>query len=861
MTDIEKMTQKSQLAMQAAAQEAENHRHPAVEPEHLIFEILKQDDSIVGRVLESLNLSPQKFSSAVGNIIEGFPKVSGSSVRVVASQNLQKLFQEAERISKAFGDSYISTEHFFLGAYHVPGELSKTLKATGLSESQFKEELIKLRGSQKVTDDNPEAKFDALGKYGRDLTALAEQGKLDPVIGRDEEIRRVIQVLSRRTKNNPVLIGEPGVGKTAIAEGLALRIINQDVPDVLLGKKLMTLEMGSLIAGAKYRGEFEDRLKAVIKEVTSSEGQIILFIDEIHTLVGAGKGDGAMDAGQILKPALARGELRCIGATTLDEYRENIEKDKALERRFQTVYVGEPSVNDAITILRGLKEKYEVHHGVRITDAAIVSAVKLSQRYITNRFLPDKAIDLMDEAASRLSIEVNSVPAAVDEIERKIKHLSVEKEALKKEKDDTSKERLAQIEKELGQLESEGRDLRAKWDVEKNEILQLKDVKKNIEQTRTEVERAEREGQLEKAAELKYGRLPELEKELQTLNEKVQSRKSRMLKEEVGPEEIAYVVAKWTGIPVDKMMESESEKLLRMEAFLEKRVKGQDQALEVVSDAIRRARAEISDPNRPIGSFIFLGPTGVGKTETAKALAEFMFDTQDAMVRIDMSEYMEKHSVSRLIGAPPGYVGFEEGGQLTERIRRRPYSVILLDEIEKAHPDVFNVLLQVLDDGRLTDGQGRTVDFRNTVLIMTSNLGSQSLLDPKLTDVQKEEAVQQALRGHFRPEFLNRVDETVIFKSLDQGQLELIVSAQLEEVKKRLEDKKVHLDFDESVLKMLAEKGFDPLFGARPLKRVIQTEILNKVAKKLLAHEIKAGDHLKVTYNKGALEFSEPSLN
>lgn len=861
MSDIEKMTQKSQAAMQAAAREAENLKHPAVEPEHLVYEVLRQEDSIVSRVLDGLKISPSSLSREVSRVIESFPKVTGHSVKVVASPRLQNLFQESEKISQSFGDSYISTEHFFLAAFKNQGELTKRLQSTGLTPALFEQELKRLRGSQRVTDDQPESKFDALGKYGRDLTDLAEKGKLDPVIGREEEIRRVIQVLSRRTKNNPVLIGEPGVGKTAIAEGLALRIINQDVPDVLLGKKLMTLEMGSLIAGAKYRGEFEDRLKAVIKEVTSSNGQIILFIDEIHTLVGAGKGDGAMDAGQILKPALARGELRCIGATTLDEYREYVEKDKALERRFQTVFVGEPSVADAITILRGLKEKYEVHHGVRITDSALVSAVKLSHRYITNRFLPDKAIDLMDEAASRLSIEVNSVPSSVDQIERKVKNLSVEKEALKKESDPQSSHRLDQIEKELKALESQSRELRDKWEIEKNEILQLKEVKKEIETNRVEIDRAEREGRLEKAAELKYGRLPELEKKLSELNEKVQSRTSRMLKEEVGPEEIAAVVAKWTGIPLDKMMESESEKLLKMEFFLQNRVKGQDKALEVVSDAIRRARAEISDPHRPIGSFIFLGPTGVGKTETAKALAEFLFDSQEAIVRIDMSEYMEKHSVARLIGAPPGYVGFEEGGQLTERIRRRPYSVILLDEVEKAHPDVFNVLLQVLDDGRLTDGQGRTVDFKNTVLIMTSNLGSSVLLDSSLSLSQKESAVHEALRAHFRPEFLNRVDETVIFKPLEEDQLRLIVESQLKEVQHRLEEKKVHLDFDPSVLKMLAEKGFDPLFGARPLKRVIQTELLNTVAKKLLAKEIKAGDHWLVQYKGGKLLFSEPILN
>lgn len=861
MNDIEKMTHKSQLAMQAAAKEAENLKHPAVEPEHLIFEIIKQDDSIVSRVLEALKVAPQTVLNEISKLTEAFPKVSGSSVRVVASQKLQGLFSEAEKVSKSMGDSYISTEHFFLAAFKTAPELARKLQGLGVTAQNFKEKLQSIRGSQRVTDENPEAKFDALGKYGRDLTDLAEKGKLDPVIGRDEEIRRVIQVLSRRTKNNPVLIGEPGVGKTAIAEGLALRIINQDVPDVLLGKKLVTLEMGSLIAGAKYRGEFEDRLKAVVKEVTDSDGQIILFIDEIHTLVGAGKGDGAMDAGQILKPALSRGELRCIGATTLDEYRQYIEKDKALERRFQTVFVGEPNVADAITILRGLKEKYEVHHGVRITDSAIVSAVKLSNRYITNRFLPDKAIDLMDEAASRLSIEINSLPQVIDEIDREVKSLSVEKEALKKEKDPNSHQRLSEIDQELKGLESKGKELRDSWEIEKNEITQLKETKKEIEAARVEVERAEREGHLEKAAELKYGRLPELEKKLKDFNERVQSRTSRMLKEEVGPEEIASVVAKWTGIPVDKMMESETEKLLRMEMFLQNRVKGQDHALEVVSDAIRRARAEISDPNRPIGSFIFLGPTGVGKTETAKALAEFLFDTEEAMVRIDMSEYMEKHSVSRLIGAPPGYVGFEEGGQLTERIRRRPYSVILLDEIEKAHADVFNVLLQVLDDGRLTDGQGRTVDFRNTVLIMTSNLGSQSLLDSSLKPEQKEQAVEQALRSHFRPEFLNRVDETVIFKALDEEQIQLIVETQLEVVKKRLEEKGVHLDFDKSALKAIAEKGFDPLFGARPLKRVIQSEVLNVIAKKLLSKEIQSGDHFQVKFKGGKILFEEPVVN
>jgi ATP-dependent Clp protease ATP-binding subunit ClpB len=732
-------------------------------------------------------------------------------------------------------------------------EVQKLFERHRISAASFQEALTELRGNNKVTDDSPETKFDVLKKYARDLTELAEAGKLDPVVGRDEEIRRVIQVLSRRTKNNPVLIGEPGVGKTAIAEGLALRITNRDVPEVLLGKKLMALDLGGLVAGAKYRGEFEDRLKAVVKEVTDSQGQIILFIDEIHTLVGAGKSEGAMDAGQILKPALARGELRCIGATTLDEYRQYIEKDKALERRFQTVFVGEPNVPDAITILRGLKEKYEVHHGVRITDAAIVAAVKLSQRYITNRFLPDKAIDLMDEAASRLSIEANSVPSSIDELQRKIMQLQIEREALRNEKD--HRERLQGIEREVEEMNKRVNLLRAQWEEEKREIQGLKKIKQDIEHARMEVDRAERDGNLGRAAELKYGRLPELEKKLADMNSQLQKREHRMLKEEVGPEEIAEVVAKWTGIPVSKMMESETQKLLQLEEHLRRRVKGQDHALEAVADAIRRARAEISDPNRPIGSFIFLGPTGVGKTETAKALAEFMFDTEEAVIRIDMSEYMEKHSVSRLIGAPPGYVGYEEGGQLTERVRRRPYSVILMDEIEKAHPEVFNVLLQVLDDGRLTDGQGRTVDFKNTVMIMTSNVGSTALIDENLTPAKREAAVMDALRAHFRPEFLNRIDETVIFNPLTQVQLQEIVKVQLGLVEKRLAEKRIRLEFDDKAVRWLGEKGFDPIYGARPLKRVIQSEVLNPLAKMILENKVKAGDTVQIKLNGKGLEF------
>lgn len=853
MNDIEKMTRKSQEAMQAAAKKAESAQHAAVEPAHLILELLVQDQGIVPQILNSLQAPVKTIVSGVEALLNQQPRVSGSNVKVVASPELIKLFNETESVAGKMGDLYMSTEHFIMAAFRLNLSVMKVFEKNGVTLARFEEQTKKLRGSKQVTDDTPENSFDALGKYARDLTALAEEGKLDPVVGRDEEIRRVIQVLSRRTKNNPVLIGEPGVGKTAIAEGLAVRIVKGDVPNVLLGKKLMALDMGSLIAGAKYRGEFEDRLKAVVKEVTDSGGDIILFIDEIHTLVGAGKTDGAMDAGQILKPALARGELRCIGATTLDEHRKYIEKDKALERRFQTVMVEEPSVHDAITILRGLKEKYEVHHGVRITDSAIVSAVKLSHRYITSRFLPDKAIDLMDEAASRLSIEINSVPAEIDEIRREIMQLQIEREALKKEKDPDALDRLQGIEKELAGLEEDNKRLTAQWEKEKSEIGGVKGIKEDIERVRVEIEKAEREGNLERAAELKYGQLPDLERRLKTYEEQSKNpqktasdKGAKMLREEVGPEEIAEVVAKWTGVPVKKMLESETDKLLHMEDFLRRRVVGQDRALTVVSDAIRRARAEISDPNKPIGSFIFLGPTGVGKTETVKALAEFLFDTEEAVVRIDMSEYMEKHSVSRLIGAPPGYVGYEEGGQLTERVRRRPYSVVLMDEIEKAHPDVFNVLLQVLDDGRLTDGQGRTVDFKNTVFIMTSNVGSQALIDESLKHEQKQKAVTEALKAHFRPEFLNRIDEVVSFESLGEAQIDGIVEIQLELVKARLVEKKIQLDWDAGTLRYLAKRGFDPLYGARPLKRVIQNEILNPLAKKVIGGEILPGATVKL---------------
>ncbi|MGZ3769645.1 MAG: ATP-dependent chaperone ClpB [Bdellovibrio sp.] len=858
--DIEKMTRKSQEAMQAAAKLAERKGSPSVEPEHLLMELVQQSEGIVPRLLDKLNVNQAKLLNELKTRIDKFPQVTGGNQKIFASARLEKIFSGAEREAQEWGDSYISTEHFFMAMLKAgDSDLLSIFKKTNVTVDRVKTALAEMRGNQKVNDDEPENKYEVLKKYARDLTALAAEGKLDPVVGRDEEIRRVVQVLSRRTKNNPVLIGEPGVGKTAIAEGLALRIIKHDIPDNLVGKKLMSLDMGALIAGAKYRGEFEDRLKAVIKEVTSSDGQIILFIDELHTLVGAGKTEGAMDAGQLLKPALARGELRCIGATTLDEYRKYIEKDAALERRFQTVMVEEPSVEDAITILRGLKEKYEVHHGIRITDSALVAAVKLSHRYITNRFLPDKAIDLIDEAASKLGIETRSVPEEIDNIERELMQLRIEKEALKKEKEESARERLSVIEKEITELNAKNQLLREQWEFEKGGIEQIKKLKADIEDIKHAISKAEREGNLGQAAELKYGKLPETEKKLKGLEERSKEHKSsseeRMLKEEVGPEDVAEVIAKWTRIPVSKMLESETQKLLNMEDALKKRVVGQDHALTIVADAIRRARAEISDPNRPIGTFMFLGPTGVGKTETVKALAEFLFDDEQAVVRIDMSEYMEKHSVARLIGAPPGYVGYEEGGQLTEAVRRRPYSVVLMDEIEKAHTDVFNILLQVLDDGRLTDGQGRTVDFKNTVLIMTSNVGSQSILDPSMSETAKREAVNEALREKFRPEFLNRIDEVVMFNSLGEAQIAGIVKVQLDLVAQRLKAKKINIDFDQSAVDFLAKKGYDPIYGARPLKRVIQTELLNPLSKEIISGKVKAGDTLHVKGTESNLTF------
>lgn len=845
--DIQKMTRKSQEAMQSAAKLAEKSRNSSVEPEHLLLELVEQEDGVVPRVLQVMQLKPAAVLADINKAVQSLPQLSNPQENIYASPRLEKLFRGAEKEAIRLGDEYISTEHFLLAASDSEDSAIKALlRNLGIIKAKVETVLQQIRGNQKVTSDEPENQYEVLKKYAKDLTALAIEGKLDPVVGRDEEIRRVIQVLSRRTKNNPVLIGEPGVGKTAIAEGLALRITKKDVPDNLIGKKLMSLDMGSLIAGAKYRGEFEDRLKAVIKEVTASSGEIILFIDEMHTLVGAGKGDGAMDAGQLLKPALARGELRCIGATTLDEYQKYIEKDAALERRFQTVMVDEPTVEESITILRGLKEKYEVHHAVQITDSAIIAAVKLSDRYITNRFLPDKAIDLIDEAASKLGIENRSVPEAIDEIERKILSHKIEVEALKKETDKKSSERSELLQKELAQLSSQATELRAKWTSERGAINEIKNLKSEIEKIKLEISKAEREALYEKAAQLKYEKLPQTEKKLSSLEEQIVSNSKSLLKEKVTEEDIAEVVSKWTHIPLSKMLESETAKLLKMEDVLKDKVIGQDHAMSIIANAVRRSRAEISDPNRPIGSFIFVGPTGVGKTETVKALAEFLFDDSQAIVRVDMSEYMEKHSVARLIGAPPGYVGYEEGGQLTEAVRRKPYSVVLLDEIEKAHPDVFNILLQVLDEGRLTDSQGRVVNFKNTLIVMTSNLGAG----------KDAETMKSIIHQFFRPEFLNRIDDIIEFNALKQSDIAKIVDIQLKDVIKRLEQKNIELTYSPSVVSWLSEKGFDPQFGARPLKRVIQNDILNELAKKIISGEIKPHQKLELDHQKGSLVFN-----
>jgi ATP-dependent Clp protease ATP-binding subunit ClpB len=851
--NLNNYTQKSQEAILQAQHIAQDYSHQAIEPAHLLLALLTQDEGVVPAIVDKVAGSGQALRAELTRELEKHPKIHGANAEVGLAQTTADALRAAERYAKGMQDDYVSTEHVLLGLTEsIEG---KRLGSFGLTKDAILSALKAVRGSQRVTSENPEGTYQSLEKYGRDLTAYARQGKLDPVIGRDEEIRRVVQILTRRMKNNPALIGEPGVGKTAIAEGLAQRIVKGDVPEGLKKKRLIQLDMGALVAGAKYRGEFEERLKAVLKEITESQGEILLFVDEMHTVVGAGAAEGAMDAGNMLKPMLARGELHMIGATTLDEYRKHVEKDPALERRFQPVLVEEPGVEDTISILRGLKERYEVHHGVRITDPAVIAAATLSHRYIADRHLPDKAIDLIDEAAARLRTEIDSKPQALDEVDRQIMQLEIEREALKKEKDKISKERLGNIEKELADLREKSKGLTTRWQTEKQAIAELRSLKERLEHTRVEIERAEREANLEKAARLKYGELREVEAKIQSAETRLKSMQSEgsLLKEEVDAEEIAAIVGRWTGIPVSRLLEGETQKLIHMEERLHQRVVGQDEALSVVSKAVRRARAGLQDPNRPIGSFIFLGPTGVGKTELARALAEFLFDDEHAMIRIDMSEYQEKHTVSRLIGAPPGYVGYEEGGQLTESVRRRPYSVVLFDEIEKAHSEVFNVLLQLLDDGRLTDGQGRTVDFRNTVVIMTSNLGNQ--LWEGGHDVTREE-IMCTMQAHFRPEFLNRIDEMVIFHSLRKEHLAGIVDIQLRRVSQLLLEKGYGLEVSEAAREYLAEIGYDPDFGARPLKRTIQRELQDPLALKILSGDFHEGEVIRVDRGEEGLVFS-----
>jgi ATP-dependent Clp protease ATP-binding subunit ClpB len=858
--NINQFTEKAQEAIIGAQNLASELNQSEVTPEHLLVTLIEQQGGIVPSILRRLEIDPARAAAEARALLEALPKAYGADLRF--SPRIKLITDSAQAEAQRLQDEYVSTEHLIVALATEVGRspAAQFLQRLGATKDRIFEALTQVRGNQRVTTQNPEATYEALQRYGRDLTDLARRGKLDPVIGRDEEVRRVIQVLSRRTKNNPVLIGEPGVGKTAIVEGLAQRIVREDVPEGLKNKKIFALDMGALVAGAKYRGEFEERLKAVLKEIAESEGQIVLFIDELHTVVGAGAAEGAMDASQMLKPMLARGELHTIGATTLDEYRKHIEKDAALGRRFQPVLVGEPTVEDTISILRGLRERYEIHHGVKFKDAALVAAAVLSNRYISDRFLPDKAIDLVDEAASKLRMEIDSMPAELDEVRRRIMQLEIEREALRKERDKASVERLAKLEKELADLKEEQTRLQSHWDQEKEEIKGSRRLKEELEQVRLEIERAQRAGDYAKASELQYGRLPELERSIREHEIRLADlqKSQRMLKEEVDEEDIAEVVAKWTNIPVSRLMEGEIQKLIHMEERLHQRVVGQDEAIQAVANAIRRARAGLQDPNRPLGSFIFLGPTGVGKTELARALAEFMFDDEHALVRIDMSEYQEKHTVSRLIGAPPGYVGYEEAGQLTEAVRRRPYSVVLFDEVEKAHPEVLNVLLQLLDDGRLTDGKGRTVDFKNVVVIMTSNIGSQYIAEQtgNLTEGVRRQ-LTEALRQHFRPEFINRVDEVIFFHGLGLEHMKQIIDIQIRGLAKRLEDRKISVELTDAAKEFLVSEGYDPTYGARPLRRTVQRRVLDALAMRVLEGEFREGDRIVVDVGNGGLTFEK----